>query len=375
MPQSWIKRMKARAAAGLLGSALAGCAGIYVPDIPQITASPQPLAAISYEVSDLIWSAQTTATRWNENYTDSALNSDRYTTVLIGLAGGTVASLAFGAPADLSIGTGLAAGVLTATRDFLAPPGLDLIYISGVAALQCFTAEALHFPPYSSTALGSTLAASASDAARRAEGTPEADEAQDRARAYRATQAINNQAHAAWQAFDAAAGRLRLATNQARDVYDASDDAGKVRVLASVLEQADALNKIAADERKAWAAHQSRLTAALLRIYSDIPKRVRSGRDIDYQSLFAGIQAASTVPAVAGAGADTPEAAVATARGVIKATVSTVEATTEKSVTDLDPLVVALTQLSTAVDAVEASYLALAPALDRSEACVSLIAS
>jgi len=171
-------------AAGLRGLGLAGCTGVYVPNIQQIPETPQQLATASYEVSDLIWSARKTATTWNANYTESAIVSDRYTAALIGLAGGTVATLAFGAPADLSIATGLTAGLLTTTRDFLPPPGLPLNYISVVAALNCFTTEALHFPPYSSTALGDELARSASDMAARAAGTPEAAKARDRARAY-----------------------------------------------------------------------------------------------------------------------------------------------------------------------------------------------
>ncbi|MEN2975714.1 hypothetical protein P7L78_17835 [Tistrella bauzanensis] len=371
MPHGWSHSVKGFIAAGLMGLGLAGCTGVYVPNIQQIPETPQPLATASYEVSDLIWSARKTATTWNANYTESAIVSDRYTAALIGLAGGTVATLAFGAPADLSIATGLTAGLLTTTRDFLAPPGLPLIYISGVAALNCFTTEALHFPPYSSTALGDELARSASDMAARAAGTPEAAKARDRARAYEATQVINSQAHAAWTAFNNAAGTLSDATAFARHVYDTAPDAGTVRVLASVLERADALNMIVIDERKAWANHRSRLTAALQQIYVDIPKRVRAGRDIDYQSLLAGLQRSATqTAAAAGDAAGTPAATVAAASGATDAAAKAVAATNDKS-TGQSLLITALTSLARAVNAVEASYLALAPALDRSEACAS----
>ena len=101
---------------------------------------------------------------------------------------------------------------------------------------------------------------------------------------------------------------------------------------------------------------------------------IRAGRDIDYQSLLAGLQTTATQTAAAtGDAAGTPAATVAAASGATDVAAKAVAATNDKS-NGQSLLITALTSLARAVNEVEASYLALAPALDRSEACASRIA-
>ncbi|WP_372027219.1 hypothetical protein P7L70_15490 [Tistrella mobilis] len=340
------------------GLAISGCAGIYIPNVPKIETGSVPSTMPRYEVADLVSSAKMTITTWNANYVDSARYSDLYSIGLIGLAGAGVSALAFGAPTDLSIGIAIGAGLLGITRDYVAPPGLDLLYISGVAALQCFVSEAIRFPPYASEAQATALVEAATD-----ENRP----------GYQAAEAINTTRFNEWTAFIKAAQALKQATIEARAAYDTSSDAAAVRVLAATLAEADKLNAITRDEYAAWAERQSRLTRALQRIYVEIPKRVRSGRGIDYQTIYSALAARALPDQAGGAAASvpSPEAAIAQARATTDA-MALASRSQQKDAHGITYTEV-LQKLSGAVDDYQATYRAYAPALNRADDCIKLI--
>ncbi|WP_372088809.1 hypothetical protein P7L79_18435 [Tistrella mobilis] len=349
-----IKRLLVVATAAL---SVGGCAGIYIPNVPKVEVGSVPSTMPRYEIADLVSSANKTITTWNANYVESARYSDLYSIGLIGLAGAGVSALAFGAPTDLSIGIAIGAGLLGITRDYVAPPGLDLLYISGVAALQCFVSEAIRFPPYASEAQATALVQAATDQNRPG---------------YQAAEALNTTRFKEWADFVKAAQALKQATINARAAYDGSSDATAVRVLAATLAEADKLNAITRDEYTAWGERQSRLTEALQRIYVEIPKRVRSGRGIDYQTIYSAL-AARALPGQAGgaaASAPSPEAAIAQARATTDA--MALASRSEKNTQGINYTEV-LQKLSGAVDDYQAAYRAYAPTLNRADDCIKLI--
>jgi hypothetical protein len=96
-------------------------------------------------VDSLLDSVRQVQITWNANYLKSAKSSDGYSTVLIGLAVAAAGAVLFKASDDAVAAIGLAAGGGTLTRNYWAPPGLDLTYVSGHKALTCFMSNSSSF--------------------------------------------------------------------------------------------------------------------------------------------------------------------------------------------------------------------------------------